>query len=226
MVKMNWRFAFGVFLFFLFWSCDSVSDLLNLDKTPVLDEQGIVVSADRVNPGDTVRASISATNPVDGPLYYQWTATGGDFMPPADKDTVYWIAPVKGGTYTIYVKVSNTEKSITTHKEIAVISSSKPLVRILKPEEGARFVLTESVPVEASATHENGIARVRLFAGDSLISETGGKSSGNYQFTFLPVPSMVGTLTLIVEAEAANQFAAIGRDSVNVVIKGMVVGKK
>jgi len=220
--KAGWLFA----LIFILVSCDGVSDLLNLDKAPVLDENGIIVSSDRVSPGDTIMASISATNPEDGPLYYRWTKTGGNFVPPADKDTVYWVAPLAGGTYFIYVTVSNDKKSTSTHKEVVVISSSKPLVRMLRPEENARFVLSETVEVEASAQHENGIARVRLFVGDSLLSESDGKKTGNYNFMFKPTPVMVGTTTLIVEAEAANQFSSIGRDSVNVIIKGIIIGKK
>lgn len=208
------------------WSCNSVQDLFK-DTYPHLDEQGIMVSADRVAPRDTVIASISATNPLgDGPLTYEWSTTNGTFMAPADKDTVKWIAPSSGGLETIRVRVSNSRHHSDAQKQIAVISSNKPLVDIIEPEANAYFVLQQNIAVQATAEHDNGIAVVRLYVNNHLQAETDARADNHYRFTFKADSTMVGTSWIKVEAEASNQWSVKGSDSLAIQIGGIVIGKK
>lgn len=217
----------------LIWTlagCEGVEELINANRPPELDERGIIVSADRVAPFDTVTASISATNPVEGPLFYEWSATGGRFIQPADSSLVFWIAPLQGGLYQLTVKVSNNRKSVDASKAIEVVSSAKPLVDIREPSEDAYFVVSQPIPVEAHAQHENGLSRVRLLVSkdgqDSLIQQLDGNAAGIYRFDRLRAcRAWVGKATLIVEAQAANQLQTIGNDSVIINIEGIIEGK-
>ncbi len=216
-------FLFSITLCFIF-SCEGVEDLINAGKEPEIDEKGIVLSAEKVYPRDTVTASISATNPLDGPLNYAWSATGGTFIQPADKDTVRWIAPLSGRTYTIKVEVSNEKLSADASKDINVISLARPLVDIMSPEPDSHFILGKKIPVRAHAEHETGIKTVRLLIGDSLIAEKDGNSSNDYIFDALrAAPDMVGKAKLIIQAEGFNQLTA--QDEVEVQIEGIILGK-
>jgi len=206
-------------------SCDSVGHFLGLKKDPELGGEGIVVSADRVAPRDTVTAYINATNPIDGPMYFEWTATGGGYIPPADGDTVQWIAPLIGGTYRLQVKVRNNDGSAEAYKDIVVISADEPLARIEQPRENSYFVSGETVYVTNTAEHENGIATVRMFVNQKLVSEVDGHAAGAYRFNFTADTSMVGDAVIKVEAQAANQFSTVGADSVTVHIKGYIEGE-
>jgi len=212
-------------LLFMLLGCDSVGHFLGLKKDPELGDEGIVVSADRVAPRDTVTACITATNPIDGPMYFKWTASGGSYIPPADGDTVRWIAPLSGGTYRLSVQVSNNDGSSDAHKDIVVISATVPLVRIDQPKENSYFVAGDTIYVTYTAEHENGVAIVRLYVNNVLISERDGHAANTYRFTFTADTAMVGDAVITVEAQAANQFATIGRDSVLVHIKGYIEGK-
>lgn len=206
-------------------ACKEVDNLIDPDKAPELDPQGIVVSADRVAPYDTVTAKIKATNPVEGPLSYEWTTgiNGGTFIQPADKDSVRWIAPLNGGVYEIKVKVSNSKRSVRTSRQIEVISASKPLVDITTPADNAYFVLFQDVFVQARAEHENGILRVKLFVNDSLISEMTPKPAHLYELKFKSSADMVGKAIVKVEAEAFNHVKNTDQISINV--QGIIPGR-
>jgi len=211
-------------------ACEGVEELINANRPPELDERGIIVSADRVAPFDSVTASISATNPVEGPLFYEWSATGGRFIQPADSSLVYWIAPWQGGPYQLTVKVSNNRRSVEASKNIEVVSSAKPLVDIQEPAEDAYFVVNQQIPVEAMAQHENGISWVRLLVSkdgrDSLIQQLDGNAAGFYRFEQLHAyRALVGKATLLVEAQAANPLQTMGNDSLIINIEGIIEGK-
>lgn len=211
-------------------ACEGVEELINANRPPELDERGIIVSADRVAPFDTVTASISATNPVEGPLFYEWSATAGRFIQPADSSLVRWIAPLLGGSYQLTVKVSNNRRSAEASKAVEVVSSAKPLVDIQEPAEDAYFVVNQQITVEATAQHENGISRVRLLVSkdgrDSLIQQLDGNAAGVYRFEQLyAYRALVGKATLLVEAQAANPLQTIGNDSLIINIEGIIEGK-
>jgi len=215
-------------------ACEGVEELINANRPPELDDQGIIVSADRVAPFDTVTASISATNPVEGPLFYEWSAaggsTGGRFIQPADSSLVRWIAPLLGGSYRMTVKVSNNRRSVEASKAIEVVSSAKPLVDIREPANDAYFVVNQQIPVEATAQHENGISWVRLLVSkdgrDSLIQQLDGNAAGVYRFDGLRAyRALVGKAILLVEAQAANPMQTKGNDSVIINIEGIIEGK-
>ncbi len=213
----------------LLFACDEVGKLINAGKQPKIEAPGIEVSADRVLPLDTVRASVRASNPEDGPLDYQWSANGGHFILPADDDSVRWIADLKGGSYRIKVKVSNDNGSDEDSKELQVLNLEAPVVDILEPAPNAYFVLWDTIEVRARAYHENGIlwARIRFRNGsrDSVLAETGGQSDPIYRFMFKTNEEMTGKITFIVEAKASTQAASVGKDSVTINIEGIIPGK-
>lgn len=103
-------------LMFLNTACEQVGDLINPKQLPELDQQGIQLSRDQVMPLDTVQAIIVATNPLEGPMQYQWLSDGGSFLAPSDNDTVCWVAPLSGGLYHLWVKVSNDDGSTESPK--------------------------------------------------------------------------------------------------------------
>lgn len=218
---------FNIFLLIViivFSGCKGIDSIFNPYKAPELDEQGVVLSADSVYPMDTVTASIKAVNPEDGPLYYEWSAAGnGRFIEPADKDTVYWIAPLDGDTYRIKVEVSNEKKSVEAHKDIVVNELTKPLVNILKPEEGTYFVQQESVEVEAYAYHNNGLTIVRLFVNDLKKDSVNCHIADIYKFKFKTDSTMVGTTNIKIEAESTSGIT--NADYVTINVEEFIPGK-
>ena len=206
-------------------ACEQVGDLINPKKLPELDEQGILLSQDQVMPLDTVQASIKATNPLEGPLQYVWQSDGGTYLPPSDKDTVLWIAPLSGGVYHLWVTVSNTDgESTSPKKQINVISTSNPVVNIVQPTDGSYFVLNQVCNVKVDAAHENGIALVRLFVNDQLIGQKDTAHNGFYEFSFTIDESMVGKTGLRAEAVARNQLQSQGSDLIYIYVGGILPG--
>ena len=205
-----------------------MQELFEPDHPPVLSEKGIIVSKDRVLPLDTVLAYIEAENPLNGPLQYEWWAGGGSFILPKDKDSVLWIAPQTGGSYTLHVKVSNTSASVETQRNIFVSSTSLPLVDISIPEEGSYFSLGQTIRVQATAVHDNGIAWVRLSIHttetDSVLDTLAYNPNNLYHFAFEPWDALVGEVALRVTAKAANTLNLEGFDHVNIYIEGFISG--
>ncbi len=215
---------FLLIVIIVFTGCKGIDSIFNPYKAPELDEKGIEVSKDSVFPRDTVIASIKATNPEDGPLYYEWSTTGnGWFIAPADKDTVRWIAPLEGGTYTITVKVSNEEKQKDASKDILVNNVKEPLVNIIKPENGTFFIQYEEINVEAYAYHNNDVTTVRLFVNGKQYGEKDYRGDNTYKFKFETDSTMVGTTTIKVEAD--NTLGKTGADSVTINVEEFIPGK-
>jgi hypothetical protein len=200
-------------------------------QQPILNG-GIVLSAAEVTVGDTLTASISATNPREGPLTYEWTSDRGNCLYPKDNDTVLWVAPVSGGECTITVEVSNDLSSIQTSKNVNVVSSSVPVVNISAPQANTYFYIGDKILVDAQAYHDNGISAVRLYvqvhAGqDSLIETLESDDDESYNFTKLKANSdLVGNAVIKVEAEAKNQLQTKGSDQVTIKVLGIHVGKR
>ena len=61
-------------------------------------------------------------------LAFSWTATGGQFVTDASKDTVSWQAPDSAGTYTCTVNVSDGEDEVT--KSISLTVDAKPAIGV------------------------------------------------------------------------------------------------
>ncbi len=215
---------FLLIVIIVFIGCKGIDSIFNPYKAPELDEQGVVLSPDSVHPMDTVTASIKVTNPEDGPLYYEWSAAGnGRFIEPADKDTVYWIAPLNGGIYTIKVIVSNEKKHSEAYKDVAVIVVTEPLVDIFKPNKDTYFIQYELVEVEAYASHNNEVTTVRLFVNDIKKYEVDPNDTDIYQFELETDSTIVGTTTVKVEAD--NRSGKTGTDSVTINVEEFIPGK-
>ena len=223
---MNRFTIVSVFLLaLLLTGCEGVQDLI-VDQRPQLGE--LQLSANQVMPLDTIRASITATNPIEGSLEYEWTVAPnrGYFVRPADSDTVFWVAPLQGGVYQISVKVQNSKRSVTSSpKEVNVLISSVPLVKLRQPPADAYYVLGQTFTIEARASHDNGLSWVRAFVNDSLVGQSDQTANGLYRFPCTAASNMVGVSTVKVKAEAANALAPVGADSVNIKIGGIIPGK-
>ena len=209
-------FLIGLYLSLL--ACDPEAIFRN---APVIDL--IDISPNRVNPYDTVYATVNATNPEEGSLTFQWSVSPerGPFLDPVDSRSVRWIAPTSGGDYVFKVVVSNSYKSTDRTGTVRVIEGGDPLVRIVFPQEDDYFIQMQEIEIIADAVHNNGIHKVQLFVGDMFISEQSGLSSNSYQFTFTPDSSYLG-LTEIKVSAIANFTLTQGADSIEVMIEGIV----
>ncbi len=206
-------------------ACEQVGDLINPKQLPELDQQGIQLSRDQVMPLDTVQAIIVATNPLEGPMQYQWLSDGGSFLAPSDNDTVYWVAPLSGGLYHLWVKVSNDDGSTESpKKQINVISTSEPVVNIVQPIEGSYFVLGQTCTVKVDARHENGISLVKLFVNDALLAQSDQKVNDRYVFEFTITEAMIGKTSIKAEAQARNQLQSKGQDLIYIYVGGILSG--
>lgn len=223
------QFLFAACASILTFSCSGLDDLI-FDRHPQLGEMQI--SATRVEPYDTVWASIDAENPIDGLLSYKWTAkkigsgifANGNFDGPTDTDSVRWIAPIEGGFYELKVKVSNTAKESTASKQIEVIVSEKPFVQILAPAAQEYFVQGQPFEVRVRADHANGLSWVKAWFGENLVNQISQNATGIYAFTFMADSSQVGQTKIKIEAKAKS-VDLTGSDSLYVQIGGIIPGK-
>jgi hypothetical protein len=209
-------------------ACDTVGDIFDPSEAPEI--KSFFVNRDNVLPLDTVTAVVVAENPESGLLSYRWYHSGGRFIEPSDKDTVQWIAPTKGGTYKLEVKVSNSEKSKSENKLIHVNSLDAPVVDILTPQKNEWFILNKTISVSAIAVHDNDLLWVRLMVindkGHIFVIDTSSyNSEGRYQFNFEGTEEMVGTPTLKVEAKANSPKDLRGSDELQIKIGGALPGE-
>ncbi len=190
-------------------------------SSPVIDV--IQINPNRVNPYDTVFASVVASNPEEGSLSYGWSVSpnNGFFLDPTDGVSVRWIAPTSGGDYVFKVVVSNAFKTTERTGSVKVIEAGDPLVRISSPQHNEYFVQMQEIDITAEAFHNNGIYKVQLFIRDVLISEQSGLSSNTYQYSFIPDSSYLGITEIKVNAIANFTFTK-GADSVEVNIEGII----
>jgi hypothetical protein len=209
-------------------SCSS--DLLNPskkteDKNVVIDS--LVLDAYVVDPGDTVTATVTVKDSKNQALSYDWTADNGWFLPPLDKAQVQWKAPAVGGAYRISVTVSNDEKSASRSVSLTVKSLINPSVKIVSPSDGGYFVKYDTLSVTAQAHHDNGIAYVDLYINRNYKTTLNGHPAEEEEkeYTFhwlLDEPS--GPALVTVEA-VSKVTEMVGKDSVNIFIEGIVLGK-
>jgi hypothetical protein len=193
-------------------------------ESPVIEE--MTIHPKQVNPFDTVYAEVSATNPEEGILSYEWSVSPdrGVFLDAIDDPAVRWVAPTAGGDYTFKVKVSNSYKSTERDESVKVIEAGLPIVRILSPEEGDYLIQLNEINIRAEAFHNNGINKVSLYIDDQLIGEKSGTSGNQYNFQFTPDTTYLGKTEIKITA-LANFSLTVGADSVSVFIEGILPGK-
>jgi len=219
--SLNLKRLIGSVFVIMMLGCSS--DLFETKKPPEINR--LEASSYEVNPGDTVRVTVEIENS-DETLNYQWLKDGGTFIPPEDRSYIDWIAPAEGGSYHIAVTVSNEEKSSDKEITITVRSLENPLTEIISPKKGEFVVQYNDIVINASAQHDNGIQQVRLYINDILRNNLGGHSSEFYQFTYrLSEAEPSGDLEIKVIA-TANVTGSEGRDSVTVIVEGIILGKE
>lgn len=215
-------FLLASVILFLLSACNKVDDIINSDQYDPPEIEAIGASHSNANPGDTVMVWVRATNPEEGLMTYSWQGTGGKYIEPADKDTVFWIAPLAGGNYELKVTVSNEKKNKSATKIVNVISAQKPLVNILSPAAGAFFVQGQEIEVHAEAYHDNGLQQVELFVNDRLAAQQDYRSDNNYQFSFNSDTIRVGQVWIKVQAQVFDQPQNVNADSITVFIEGIL----
>jgi len=211
--------------FILFTSCD-VEKLLKTTEEPEVSNIFSDASGYIVQPMQTTRFWVIATNPEEGVLSYQWSVSGGEIIGSRQNDTLAWRAPVTGGQYSVSVKVSNSDKSVTRSREISVPSLNAPQVDITAPKSNEYLVQESTVIVNATALSENGIFQTDFFVNDSLVSSQSGNSANNYEFSWT-IHEKAGPAEVKISATAntANQIRLEGRDSIIVNVEGIIPGK-
>jgi hypothetical protein len=181
-------------------------------------------SAYTVDPGDTVDVSATLTNASDPGLDYQWTAEGGNFLPPVNQPQVQWKAPAVGGVYRITLTVANNDKvSDPFSQSITVRSFAAPYVEIITPADNSVFLQYSQIELAVQANHQNGIESVSLYLDETFISRVNGTASEEYRFTF-QINEPAGIHILRIEA-VASTTGVIGADEVAVRVEGVVLGK-
>jgi len=184
----------------------------------------IQLDAYEVDPGDTVRISVTLKDMDDPTLDFQWTADGGQFLPPANQAEVYWKAPAVGGGYEIGLVVSNNKKQSEPRSlTVTVRSYAAPYVEITAPADGDVFLQYEALEVSAVANHQNGIESVLLYVNDILQTRQNGGDSENYQLS-CELNGPEGLNEIRVEA-VARITEITGSDAVQVRVEGIVLGK-
>jgi len=218
MIRIFLLFAVSIMII----SCDAIEDAL--DKSPEIDEDGVILSLNRVSPFDSVQASVTAKNPGKGPLRYIWSCNEGGTFTDTDLSTVYWKAPVEGGDYKIRVKVKNDDGEDTANRIVHVISYDDPLVNIQSPAKDQYFVLSQTVSIKAFAFHDNGINLVKFYANGDLAGQVSSHSNDIYEYS-LDLDSSTFVGKIIIKVEAVSNSATTGSDEITIDVGGIVPGK-
>jgi len=204
----------------LFLACNAAEDLFNPTKAPEVS----AIQSDKgfnVNLGDTVTFSVSATNPEEGDLTYEWNATGGTYLGSTRESSAVWKAN-SGGTFEISIDVSNNDKTTTKTDDITVVSPTNPFVNILTPKNGDFLVEGTDVDIEIEAIHINGISDVNVVINDSSTFSAQWRSQNNYYYIW-NVAGSPGETEIKVMAYATT--GAIGINTILVTIEGILPGK-
>lgn len=197
------------------------SDIFEIVRAPEIESMNF--SAYEVDPSDSVQITLKVKD-TDATLHYNWSASGGEFIPPTDQAVVLWKAPREGGQYRITVKVSNEKKSTTKSQNVTVRSYTEPVVEILVPQNGDYLIQYSEITIQVFAQHNNGIDHLIFFVDDTLKATINGHIvSSEYEFSHQCSESP-GEKEIKVEA-FANITGTVGRDSIQVIIEGIVIGK-
>ncbi len=208
----------------LLGGCKQVGEIIDSVESEAPRITALDFSDSQLLPLDTLLAVARVSDENPGQLNYEWRASGGSFIPPADGDSVFWIAPLNGGSYKLTLKASNKFKSAEKSKSVVVVNPGQPVVSIEAPEDGRRYVQTEEIAVKAKAYHDNSLSYVRVILDGRERARGSVRADNIYQFT-LGTDSLAGSYWLIVEAEAFGQTGNISRDSVRIRVEGIILGK-
>jgi hypothetical protein len=221
MTNLKKTFILTISIFAILTILGCSSDIFEIVKVPEIESMSF--SAYEVDPGDSVRITLKVKD-TDEILHYNWSASGGDFIPPTDQVEVIWKAPREGGQYRITVKVSNEKKSTTKSQNVTVRSYTEPVVEILVPQNGDYLIQHSEITIQVFAQHNNGISHLDFFIDDTLKKTINGHIvSSEYEFPYQCSESP-GEKEIKIEA-FANITGTVGRDSIQVVIEGIVLGK-
>jgi len=183
-----------------------------------------------VAPGDTVNFWVVANNPLEGELSYEWSVKdrngnpAGIIIGSSHADNLKWISPIVGGKYDVQVKVSNADETITKTESITVLTLIEPIVDIVSPQQGNYIVQYQNLTVRTEIIHPLGIYQAKLIVNDTLLVEViSGNNSESYAFHW-KVAAGAGIAEIKIVAEA-NITGAVGRDSINVTVEGVLPGK-
>jgi hypothetical protein len=215
-------FKYFLLLILFLFACNAAEELLQTKKAPNVS----AIQSDKgfnVNPGDTVSFSVSATNPEEGDLSYEWTSEAGTYLGSCRESLVLWKAPISGGKYWIKVDVSNNHKTTSKSDEIEVISPDDPYVNIILPQSNDYLVQGSSVDIQFEAIHSNGISEVFIEVNDSTIFSRPGQQQNNYSFLWnVSGPAGEAEFKIIARSNITDK---IGLDSIFVTIEGIIPGK-
>ena len=201
----------------LFKTADEIQD-------PIISEIESTAEGFTLNVGDTAKFWITASDPDGRVLSYIWAKDDGEFVSTSDEPEVTWRAPFKGGDYTINVEVSNGDKQVSRSKIIRVISSEKPVVRIIKPVRNEYLVQYETLNIQVEAFHDNGISAVELFANELFVGNLTEKGGNIFKYDWI-IDASAGTAIIRVLAQARS-IGTQNEDSTIVRIEGVIPGKK
>jgi hypothetical protein len=209
----------------LYFACDA--KLFETEEEPPAPEVSKIftsLSSSQIFAGDSAKFWVTASNPGEGNLTYNWNKSAGEFLSAPDQDTIKWRAPFQGGDQSIEVNVSNNDKTVTKSIPIEVISLNIPVVNILYPKENEYLVQYETIELKTEAFHDNGISHVEFFINDSSLGIIDGNTSNSYSKSWLnqaPAGRAEIKVTAVARSASTESF-----DKVVVNIEGVVPGKK
>lgn len=226
-----YRFILSLALFLLVVNCDKVGEIIdsNSYEAPIIES--LTFSQTNVLPFDTVMVQVKAKNPEKGDLKYSWNClkdgktVNEAFIQPASEEKAYWIAPLKGGNYTIRAVVENDKKT-TKSNTITVQNIDKPLVNIITPQQENYFIPGENINITLTAGHDNGISKVRFYFSNQLVDSLGFAANNQYQFNYIATAADVGKQVIKITAQAKGQAANIGQDIIEINVEGILSKKR
>ena len=221
---MNRITVTAAILLLLYLCCGCNLDKLISGDPPEAGDIKTDASGFVVQPLDTARFWIEATDPAGGTLGYKWTVNGGEIIGSSGQSELIWRAPIKGGNYSINVEISNKEDNISRSEVIKVPSLTAPRVNILEPAPDSYVVQYSDLTIKASAIHENNIQVVQLWIDDTYTPSTPAVHNDVYEFVW-KIDAAPGNHELKVRA-VAQLTGATGQDSLTIHVEGIVAGKK
>ena len=113
---------FGLSFIGIFSISSCTEDIQNI---PVIEQ--LIVSPDTVIAGEVTLMITTATDADQDELVYSYTVTGGKIS--GYGDSVYWLAPLVGGTYSAIVRVTDQagNQSLDSVKLVVLDSGKSPV---------------------------------------------------------------------------------------------------
>jgi hypothetical protein len=226
---MNTRLAVLFFSVVILISCDP-EELFKAKNAPEAGKIQSDASAFVVNPTDTVKFWVMASDPDGGELNYEWSIKddkgnhAGVYIGSTKTDSLKWKAPISGGIFEVKVTISNSDESITRTEEITVVTLVAPLVTILNPKEAEYVVQYQYILVRAEVIHPLGIYQTALIVNDTiLVTIASGNGADDFEYNWkADIPAGRAEIKIVAEA---NVTGSTGSDSIIVNIEGVVPGK-